>query len=132
MTLGFLGLHPAILIPPSQVRRFAHLQRLQHRRWSFPAFNIASASRSFRTTRSGLCRFRRFVVIEKVSLPKGLETFIADGTKIKSRPPSRWQKKTGNSQSCCPLRYLLSTNPASAVGRWQFQPIRTTHPKPRS
>ena len=38
---------------------------------------------------SGLCRFRRFPLIDQVSLPYGLENFMTDGTKINSRSLQR-------------------------------------------
>ena len=35
-TFRLIRLHPAVLVPPAVVRRFAHLQRLQHRRQILP------------------------------------------------------------------------------------------------
>ena len=76
--LRFFRLHATILIPPTRIGSLADLQRLKHSSHVFAAVQLASASRSFFTIRSGVSRRRRFV-IKKSPCRKWPENFITNG-----------------------------------------------------
>jgi hypothetical protein len=60
-SLRFLALHAAVLAAPAAQRRLADHERLQHLADAPACRKLASASRSFLTICSGVCRFRFFI-----------------------------------------------------------------------